>query len=118
MVFNNGDKRPGGSISSVDEVAPPVDGSGNYSLTAGQAFGPDDLFWTYNIPQEYYANHISSAQRLPDGNTFYCAGTKGYFGEVTSDGTHVWEYQTAGGAEVARAARYRADYPGLSKLSK
>ena len=37
LVFNNG---LGRNYSSVDEFVPPVDASGNYTLTAGSAYGP------------------------------------------------------------------------------
>jgi Arylsulfotransferase (ASST) len=121
MVFNNGDKRPGGSFSTLDELTPPVDGH-NYSLTSGEAFGPADLTWTYQAQNKtsFYSNHISSTQRLPNGNTFACEGTSGRFIEVTAAGELIWEYTVQGGTktEVARAARYPADYPGLAKLKK
>jgi len=35
---------------------------------------------------------MSSAQRLPNGNTLICEGDKGHIIEVTSDLEVVWEY--------------------------
>lgn len=89
--FNNGVNR---NFSSVDEITPPVDAFGNYSLTAGTAYGPTNLTWTYqaNPPTSLYAHDISGAQRLPNGNTILCAGPFGTFYEVTSSGAVVWKY--------------------------
>ncbi len=47
LVFNNGPGRPEGNYSTVDEIVPPVDGSGNYALTPGEAYGPAAQTWVY-----------------------------------------------------------------------
>jgi hypothetical protein len=114
LSFNNGD-RPGSSqdYSSVEEIVPPVDASGDYTL-GGSAFGPSDLHWSYADPTDFYSNHISSAHRLPNGNTFVCEGTSGHLFEVSPAGDVVWEHTVSG--ESARAYRYEADYPGLAAL--
>ncbi len=39
-----------------------------------------------------YSPFISSAQRLPNGNTMICEGSNGRFIEVTKEGEIVWEY--------------------------
>ncbi len=39
-----------------------------------------------------YSPFISSAQRLPNGNTLICEGSNGRFIEVTKEGEIVWEY--------------------------
>ncbi len=41
LLFNNGNGRPDGEYSTVDEIAPPVDGDGNYSLAPGSAYAPE-----------------------------------------------------------------------------
>jgi len=89
--FNNGVNR---DFSSVDEITPPVDALGNYSLTAGTAFGPANLTWTYQAtpPESMFAHDISGACRLPNGNTIICVGPVGTFYEVTPSGTVVWHY--------------------------
>ncbi len=91
LCFNNG---VGRNYSTVDEITPPVDSSGNYSLTAGSAYGPTNLTWTYeaNPPSSMYGNDICGAQRLPNGNTLINYGTLGIFFEVTSTGETVWKY--------------------------
>ena len=39
LVFNNGVARSDGHYSTVDEIVPPVDNEGTYSLTPGEAYG-------------------------------------------------------------------------------
>ncbi|MCP5120061.1 MAG: hypothetical protein GY953_55400 [bacterium] len=94
LIFNNGLSRPGGQYSSVDEIVPPVDANGNYMMTSGPAYGPQQLAWTYagTHGTEYYAEAISGAHRLPNGNTLACYGTHGVLVEVTPEGETVWEY--------------------------
>jgi hypothetical protein len=90
-VFNNGLNR---SYSSIDEITPPMDANGGYLRSSGTAFGPARLTWTYTAtpPSALYAEAISGAQRLPNGNTLIDDGTHGTFIEVTSSGTTVWKY--------------------------
>ncbi len=133
LIFNNGIGR---DYSSVDEIVPPVDTAGNYSLSAGAAFGPSSLTWTYvgTPPASFYSAEISGAQRLPNGNTLICEGVKGNLFEVTAAGQMVWRYVcpvtttplaqgTAIPADsghegqfmnaVFRVQRYGTDYAGL-----
>ncbi len=129
LIFNNGQGRPGGNASSVDEIVPPVDGFGNYARTPGQAYGPSAPTWTYSDPATFYSRNISGAQRLPNGNTFIDEGGSGEFFEVDPSGAIVWKYAnpvgtfgplTQGdtrpefGLGVFRAIRYAPDYPGLA----
>jgi len=95
LVFNNGLGRPAGAYSTIDEFAPPVDASGNYTRTAGSAYGPSGLTWTYvaSPPTSFYSAEISGAQRLPNGDTFICEGNTGRLFEVTAAGQIVWQYQ-------------------------
>jgi hypothetical protein len=91
LVFNNG---VGRGYSSVDEIVPPVDGSGYYYLEPGYAYGPENPTWSYTAtpPTSFYADFISGAQRLLDGNTLICDGPAGRFFEVTPEGTTLWQY--------------------------
>jgi|GEM_PF-619914 len=132
--FHNG---LGRGYSTADEITPPVDANGNYSLTAGSAFGPTSLTWTYvaTPPTALYDDAISSVQRLPNGNTLIDSGTHGRIFEVTPAGETVWEYVNpvvAAGPlgrtdaipedkqpgeyqnQVFKALRYSPDYPGLA----
>jgi hypothetical protein len=94
LVFNNGNNRPSGQYSSVDEFAPPVDANGEYYLDSGSAYGPEDYTWSYtaNPPNSFYSQVFGGAQRLKDGNTLICNGIPGKFFEVTPDKITVWQY--------------------------
>jgi len=94
LVFNNGNKRPDGTYSSVDEIVPPVDENGNYSITPGSAYGPEEQTWIYTAenPSDFYSSGLSGVQRLTNGNTLICEGSKGHFFEVTPEKNAIWEY--------------------------
>ncbi|MCP4580820.1 MAG: hypothetical protein GY839_04335 [candidate division Zixibacteria bacterium] len=128
MVFNNGQFRPEGSYSTIDEIVPPVDSAGNYILNPGSAHEPEEQVWTYTAenPFNLYSPNISGAHRLPNGNTLICSGLHGMFYEVTPGGEVVWQYinpvsaygpMNQGDAPFAnsvfRIHRYAPDYPGL-----
>ena len=134
LIFNNG---LGRGYSSIDEITPPVDANGNYTLAANSAYGPSKLTWTYQgtPPQSFYSAEISGATRLPNGNTLICSGVNGTLFEVTASGEMVWKYVNpvvrtgALGAtdtipedtakagqylnEVFKVQRYAPDFPGL-----
>lgn len=95
LVFNNGPGRPDGPYSSVIELNPPVDTNGNYSIGPTGRFGPDKPGWVYTAPikRTFYADFISGAHRLINGNTLICAGPEGRFFEVTKAGDIVWQYK-------------------------
>ena len=124
-VFNNG---LGRNYSTVDEFTPPVDADGNYALATGAAFGPTSFTWTYkaNPPASLFAEAISGAQRLPNGNTLIDDGTHGTFIEVTPGGETVWKYINPvvrdGAADAGRGhplrpgARRRIDERGVPGL--
>lgn len=127
MIFNNGLNRPGGNSASVDVLSPPIDTDGNYILADNEAYGPENLDWTY-FPgsPDFYSSTVSGAQRMPNGNTLICEGNEGYLFEIMSDGTKVWEYINPVGSVgpapqellpsgngVFRAYRYPADFPAL-----
>ncbi len=105
LVFNNGANRPAGNYSSVDEFC-----YWENNCTSGELIAS----YSEGASGEFYADHISGAQRLENGNTLVCEGTEGRFFEY--DGSHeiVWEYNY--GSEVFRATRYERNYPGLTSL--
>jgi hypothetical protein len=53
-----------------------------------------EIVWSYQeaFPPDFFSPHISSAQRLPNGNTLICEGLTGRLFEVTLEGLVVWEY--------------------------
>ena len=107
-IFDNGSHRGGPSYSRVVEVDP----------------GTDEITWEYvGDPQtSFFSHNISSAERLPNGNTLIADGQAGRIFEVTPGCDMVWEYInpfSTGSTEdgfsnsIFRAHRYGPDYPGL-----
>jgi len=90
LVFNNGNNRPGGSYTSIDEIVPPVNSTGHYYLENGSAYGPQEQIWRYET--NFFANYIGGAQRIKNGNTIICNGPEGKFLEITPEKTIIWEY--------------------------
>jgi hypothetical protein len=119
LVFNNGQGRPEGRYSSVDELIPPVDDQGTYLKEPDAAYGPETLTWSYTAdnPVDFYAGYLSGTQRLPNGNTLICDGDHGVFFEVTSEKKTVWEYRNTLPYpltnQVFKVLCYPPDYPGL-----
>lgn len=126
LVFDNGAGRPGGDYSSVLEIKTPVDSRGRYRSGENGRFGPEEPVWEYTAPdrRSFFAEFLSSAQRLPDGNTLICAGPQGRFFEVGANGRTVWDYENpySGDApnphgdpsrSVFRATFVPADHPAL-----
>jgi len=99
ICFDNGRARKASAVWEVD-------------LPTGR------IVWSYegNDREPFYASALSNAQRLPNGNTFICSGSKPDWGrlfEVTPDGEIVWEFQNPY-AEYAEGEKivYRAyKYP-------
>jgi len=112
ICFNNGLFRPAGPYSSVDEIAPPVDGAGNYSAMPGTAYGPSAALWSWTdaVPTNFYSSNISGCERLANGNTLVIHGQMGLILEVSSALQTVWSYQSAipspNNARMFRARRY------------
>ena len=107
LIFDNGEHRPGpGMYSRVVEVNPAT----------------EEIEWQFrgDPALSFFSNGISSAQRLPNGNTFICDGRTGRLFEVTMDGDVVWEFINPEEAPwrtekrnraVFRAIRYAVDGP-------
>lgn len=95
-IFNN--DVPNGpdtlDYTSVYEIKPPLQADGTYLLREEGDFGPDKLEWNYVAKDtiSFYANFISGAHRMENGNTFINAGPMGRFFEVTPENDIVWEY--------------------------
>ena len=97
IIFDNGPHR---DYSRVVEMDP---------LT-------DKVVWEFkdNPSQNMHAKYLSGQQRLPNGNTFICAGgmDDGRLLEVTPDGEVVWDFRNPwadrakGRDKVYRAYRY------------
>ncbi len=129
LVFNNGQGRPEGEYSSVDELVLPFDPKQGFVRETGRAFDPPEPVWSYSAPPEFYSPFISGAERLPNGNTLVCSGVQGRIFEVTREGRIVWDYLNPFGGDVKsspqsgnspptalfRATRIAKGHPGLAK---
>jgi len=131
ILFNNGFNRTP-SFSEVLVLTPPTDSPGVYSRLANRAYGPSSPDYTYIDPANatnFFSLILSSAQRLPNGNTLICDGDSGYFFEIDSNDNKVWEYinpvgtfgiLTQGdnpefsGNTSFRAIKYSIDYPAFN----
>ncbi len=129
IIFNNGFKRSA-NYSSVDILSPTQTIDGNYTIPIGKKIGPEDFDWTYIDPidpNSFYSKILSSAQRLANGNTLICEGTKGHFFEIDDNDNTVWEYISPLGnngplsqgeapavKSVFRAYKYSVDYEAFN----
>jgi len=119
LIFNNGLNRPDGFYSSVDEIVPPIDENGYYTIQPNSSFKPEEPIWVYTSenPTDCYALIMSGAQRLPNGNTLICL-SRGFFFEVNQNKETIWEYTNPYPTHTLRKVvyditRYSPDYPGL-----
>ena len=132
-IFNNGYTR---GYTSIEEIVLPLDASGHYVIGLGKPYGPEKPVWHYEAKNrsDFFSSEISSAQRLPNGDTLICAGVVGHLFEVTAAGEMVWQYvdpAVRGGIlaqgelpgkdvrghlfnAIFKAYRYAPDYPGLA----
>lgn len=93
LVFNNGLSRAGPKFSSIEEISPEINDDGDYLKNDKSVYEPLNAVWSYSSPDtNFYSKHISSAQRLPNGNTFICQGRKGRLFEIDTNGTILWDY--------------------------
>jgi len=128
MIFNNGNGRFGGNGSSVDEIDLPLNEDGTYRRDAASAYMPQQPIVVYpsTISTRFYAQNISGATRLPNGNTLSCLGPSGVFVESTPEGDEVWRYvnpvgmngiasqgQTPRNNMVFKTYRYGEDHPAV-----
>lgn len=109
LVFNNGNGRPDGEYSSVDEIVLPVNDRGDYVRTPGKAFEPAEPAKSYSAPKkaDLFSFIMSGANRLPNGNTLICESVSGTILEVTPEGKTVWKYinPDSGSAPVGMPTR-------------
>lgn len=91
LIFNNGGDR---LFSSIDIIDPPVTTPGVYTYNAIDGYLPSNAEWSYtnSVPTNFVSAILSSAQRLPNGNTLICDGDSGYFFEIDINDNIVWEY--------------------------
>ena len=119
LVFDNGGSSGYGFASPI---AP--DGTGAFARATSRVLEINpvtlELVWSYANPR-FFSTNISSAQRLPNGNTLVTAGAGGRIFEVTREGTIVWEYMYPlfSGANASNAVyrAYRVPYGWIPQLT-
>ena len=119
LVFDNGGSSGYGPASGI---AP--EGRGTYARAASRVLEINpvtlELVWSYTAPR-FFSTNISSAQRLPNGNTLIDAGAPGRMFEVTADAAIVWEYLfplfTGQNASNAVYRAYRIPYSWMPQVA-
>ena len=119
LVFDNGGAS---GYGFTNPIAP--DGRGAFVRATSRVLEINpvtlELVWSYTNPR-FFSTNISSAQRLPNGNTLITAGAPGRMFEVTSEGTIVWEYMypTFAGANASNAVyrAYRVPYGWIPQVA-
>ncbi len=109
LLYNNGNSRPSGRYSSIEEIVPAVDAQGNYTVPATSPFGPTTSHWTWtdSPPSNMYSSAISGCERQPNGNTLICCGQDGRLIEVDPAGNVVWDIQPQGSSSIFKVRRYQ-----------
>jgi hypothetical protein len=100
------------------------DGAGAFARATSRVLEIDpvslELVWSYSNSR-FYSSNISSAQRLPNGNTLITAGAGGRVFEVTKDSAIVWEYlyPNFSGPNASNAVyrAYRIPYGWIPQLA-
>jgi len=118
LLFDNGGSS---GYGFANPIAP--NGVGAFARATSRVLEIDpvtlELVWSYASPGQFFSTNISSAQRLPNGNTLITEGAGGRLFEVTTDGTIVWEYMNpsfvAGRNAVYRG--YRLPYAWIPQLA-
>ena len=135
-VFNNGNGRPDVLYSRADELTPPLEKDGSYTLTTGEAYGPAvaSIIFEADPQTDFYSSGLSGVERTPEGNTLICMGrgsgtdpVGGRFFEVDENGDVVWLYinpvTTSGplaqgsqpaGQNAFRCSYYPPDFAGFA----
>lgn len=127
-VFNNGNGRPGGDMSSIDQIVVALDSTGNYPIDNEHAYLPMSLNWQWTDPSnEFFSAYMGSVQSLPNENMLVCEGWNGRIFEINPVSGMVWEYMSPVGntGPVAQgevplynilfsAMRYDPNYPGIA----
>ncbi len=120
LVFDNGGSS---GYGFANPIAP--DGVGAFARSTSRVLEINpvtlELVWSYTNPR-FFSTNISSAQRLPNGNTLITAGAGGRMFEVTTEGAIVWEYMYPlfSGANASNAVyrAYRIPYGWIPQITR
>jgi hypothetical protein len=125
LVFDNGGSAGYGGLSPVATEG--IDGvRRHFSRVLEIDPVKVEKVWEYSLQgldsYRFFSHYVSSAQRLPNGNTFITEGADGRLFEVTSSGEIVWEYVSpyfGANQPVNRVYRaYRLPYDWVPQLAK
>ena len=107
LCFNNGDRAGAtNDYSTVMEIIPPRDASGNYWIEGTAAFGPSSPTWSCGAPGQFYGGPTQcGAFRTTDNTTIITLTNSGRVFEVSAAGATLWE-RTGLGTGVARVPKY------------
>ena len=111
ILFNNGNGR-NPLFSEVFILNPETDSPGVYTYQSGTAYGPaapDYIYLNSTTPTDFFSGILSSAQRLPNGNTLICEGINGRIFEITPSESIVWEYVSPVNSNNGNIASQGAD---------
>ena len=101
LVFDNGGE---GGYGNPNPSAPTGNNNAHRDYSRVLEFDPItlEIIWQYTPLEagnllftdasKFYSSYISSAQRLPNGNTLITEGSDGHLIEVTPEHEIVWEY--------------------------
>lgn len=132
ILYNNGNGRDP-EFSEVFIITPPQTSPGFYTYTTNTSYGPVSPEYIYEDPNDqtnFFSHILSSAQRLPNGNTLICEGNFGHIFEIDSNENIVWDYispisnntgtigvqgsSPPSGNVLFRAIKYSLDYPAFT----
>lgn len=130
LIYNNGNNRPEGHYSTVEQIQLPQMEQGQYPISplSSDTFLPEEFSWSFpnTLDSEFFSQNVSGAQRLPNGNTLICEGATGHVFEINVNQEIVWDYinptntfgitqqgNSANLNSVFRAYRYAAESPAL-----
>jgi hypothetical protein len=120
LVFDNGG---GSGYGFTNPIAPAGRGAFVRATSRVLEINPVtlELVWSYTNAR-FFSTNISSAQRLPNGNTLIAAGAGGRMFEVTKEGVIVWEYlyPSFSGPNSSNAVyrSYRVPYGWIPQLAR
>jgi hypothetical protein len=121
VIFDNGGSSGYGAPSPIGPG-----GAGIYARATSRILEIHpvtlELVWSY-ARANFFSTNISSAQRLPNGNTLITEGAPGRIFEVTTEGETVWEYMNPPSPYSARGSNavyraYRIPYDWIPQLAR
>jgi Arylsulfotransferase (ASST) len=117
MVYNNLQIDSNSvECSTISEINIPFN-NGNFLPLTSKIALPKDYSWNLK-PENFASKNISSAQRLPNGNTLTCVGAGGVVYEFTTRGKLVWKYQLPiHNSSIFKAIRYPKNYSAFKKIT-